>query len=112
MKNRLSSFLSLGAVGLYTLLFGGIFMAVTFKNVIFTYRISLQLALIGILLLALVVFLLIYKKINPVLIRHRYKLLAVFCIFMFVVQMAVSVNMVPSVMYDHEKTLNAAIIWV
>ena len=71
----------------------------------------LQFILLGALAVGLAVFLLVYKKINPVLIKHRYKLLAVFCIFMFAVQLAVSLNMVPNVMYDHDKTLNAAIVW-
>ena len=111
MKNKLSSLLSTGALALYALLFGGITLAITFKNVIFTYRMSLQFILLGALAVGLAVFLLVYKKINPVLIKHRYKLLAVFCIFMFAVQLAVSLNMVPNVMYDHDKTLNAAIVW-
>lgn len=111
MKNKLSSLLSTGALALYALLFGGITLAITFKNVIFTYRISLQFILLGALAVGLAVFLLVYKKINPMLIKHRYKLLAVFCIFMFAVQLAVSLNMVPNVMYDHDKTLNAAIVW-
>ena len=108
MKNKLSSLLSTGALALYALLFGGITLAITFKNVIFTYRLSLQFILLGALAVGLAVFLLVYKKINPVLIKHRYMLLAVFCIFMFAVQLAVSLNMVPNVMYDHDKTLNAA----
>ena len=111
MKNRVSSFLSTGALALYALLFGGITLAITFKNVIFTYRLSLQFILLGALAVGLAVFLTLYRKINPVLIKHRYKLLAVFCIFMFVVQMLVCLNMVPNVMYDHDKTLNAAIVW-
>ena len=111
MKNRISAFLSTAAIGLYTVLFGAILLAVTFKNVIFTYRIPVQLAVVGLLLVLLGIFLAVYKKISPVLIKHRYKLLAVFCIVMFGRQLAVSLNMVPNVMYDHEKTLNAAIVW-
>ena len=111
MKKDISSFLSTAATGLYALLFGGITLAITFKNVIFTYRLSVQFILLGALAAGLAVFLLIYRKINPVLIKHRYKLLAVFCLFMFGVQLLVSLNMVPNVMYDHDKTLNAAIVW-
>ena len=111
MKKDISSFLSTAATGLYALLFGGITLAITFKNVIFTYRLSVQFILLGALAAGLAVFLLIYRKISPVLIKHRYKLLSVFCIFMFAVQLAVSLNMVPNVMYDHDKTLNAAIVW-
>lgn len=111
MKNRLSYFLSVAAVALYAVLFGGIFLGVTFKNVIFTYRPAVQLILITGLLAVLAVFLIIYKKTNPVLIKHRHKLLAVFCLFMFGVQLLVSLNMVPNVMYDHDKTMNAAIVW-
>ena len=71
MKNKLSSLLSTGALALYALLFGGITLAITFKNVIFTYRLSLQFILLGALAGGLAVFQLVYKKINPVLIKHR-----------------------------------------
>ena len=111
MKNRFSDILSFCAIGLYTLLFGGIFLAITFKNVIFTYRISFQLVLIAAFIVAFVVLMVICKKYSHAIIEHRYKILTIVCVFMLLVQTAVSLNMVPSVLYDHEKTLNAAIVY-
>lgn len=111
MRNKFSDFISTAVMALYTVLFSGIFLGITFKNVIFTYRISVQLSIIAVLLIILMASLFIYKKACPILIKHRYKLLAAFCIFMFIIQTIISLNMVPNVMYDHEKTLNAAIVW-
>ena len=84
MKKDISSFLSTAATGLYALLFGGITLAITFKNVIFTYRLSVQFILLGALAAGLTVFLLIYRKINPVLIKHRYKSLPYGLVIMFI----------------------------
>ncbi len=111
MKKNLSLFMSFCAMGLYCLLFGGIFLAITFKNVIFTYRLSFQLVLLSGLVIAFGIFMAVYKKIDHILIQHRYKILAVVCLFMLAVQTVISLNMVPTVLYDHEKTLNAAIIY-
>ncbi len=111
MKKNLSLFMSFCAIGLYCLLFGGIFLAITFKNVIFTYRLYLQLALLAGLTIAFFTFMAVYKKIDYILIKHRYKILAVVCLFVLTVQTVISLNMVPTVLYDHEKTLNAAIIY-
>ena len=112
MKTKLSAFFHTSVAAGYALLFGGIVLATLFWNTIFTYRIVLQLVLLAVLTAVLFGFLLLYKKISPAAVKYRYVLLAVFCAAMFAVQMTVSLNMVPQVMYDHEKTLNAAIVWV
>ena len=112
MKKDISLYLSCIALSIYFLLFAGILTSVIFNNVIFQYRVSICLIMLAVLALFLAVFLFVYNKFASDIIKHRYKLLAIISIFIFAIQMVISCNMEQNFMYDHDKTFNAAVVWV
>ena len=111
MKKNIPVFLSFTAMGIYTVLYGCMFMAVTFGNIMFDYRLWLQVALLVALGLCLTVFLIVYNRIYPLIIKHRYKILVGACVALFGIQMLINSCMVPTVIYDHDHTLQSAIAY-
>ena len=111
MNKKISDFLSFSAIFLYSILFGGVFVVISYLNKIFQYKSIIHSFALLALLLFFVSAMRIFKKYEDFFIKHRYKLLAAFCLFVFAIQLIINNQMIPSVMYDHEKTFNGAIVW-
>lgn len=111
MIDKVRSFLSQAAYGLYGLIFGFILYSVIFNNVSYTYDVNVLIkdmaSIIGILLLVA----LIYSRFSYIFLKCRYFILAGVCIAVFAAQYNVGINVVHAAIYDHERVLNGAMLW-
>ncbi len=110
MSKKISLALSAAGLTIYISLFSLIFVVITFCNQ-YQYNLQVQFCILTLLCIGFLFIFKIYNKTKMFITKYRYIILALFCLFVLTAQIIINSQMVPSVMYDHEKIFNGAIVW-